>query len=227
MNVCKGKKCKAANETHQSPSRADPRGRHGGGHYGLLERGFAHATFDQIARAAGVTRGAVYWHFRDKLELFETLERRADLPNEEIGERLQARLATDPGLDPIGELARTIREGVQALEANPERVRILTVLWLRCEYAGEMLPALERRQRADAAMRQLFVNVLASAAERGWLSAGWSPETAGHALLLLVNGSVEFWLRSPGDTRLETELMSLVTPFLDSIRLPLTEDADG
>lgn len=193
----------------------------------FLERGFAHATFDEIARTAGVTRGAVYWHFRDKLDLFETLERRADLPNEAIGQRLQARLASDPGLGPVDELARTIREGVQALEANPERVRILTVLWLRCEYAGEMLPALERRQRADAAMRRLFVNVIASAAERGWLSPGWSPETAGHALLLLVNGSVESWLRSPRQARLETELMSVVTAFLDSIRLPFTEDADG
>jgi hypothetical protein len=42
----------------------------------------------------------------------------------------------------------------------------------------------------------------------------------------LVNGTVEYWLRATADARLETEMMSLVTAFLDSIRLPLPEDAD-
>ena len=121
----------------------------------FLERGVARATFDEIARAAGVTRGAVYWHFRDKLEIFLALERRANLPNEEFGALLKARLAADRGLDPLDELAGAIREGLHAFEANPERCRILTVLWQRCEYVGEMLPALERQQRADAALREL------------------------------------------------------------------------
>jgi AcrR family transcriptional regulator len=44
----------------------------------FLERGVSRATFDQIARAAGVTRGAVYWHFRDKQEIFAVRQQRAD-----------------------------------------------------------------------------------------------------------------------------------------------------
>ena len=100
----------------------------------FLERGVTRATLDEIARAAGVTRGAIYWHFRDKLEIFLALERRANLPNKELGERLKARLAADPRLDPLDELADTIREGLQSFEANLERRSILTILWTRCEY---------------------------------------------------------------------------------------------
>jgi len=192
----------------------------------FLERGFARATFDEIARTAGVTRGAVYWHFNNKLEIFDALERRADLPNEEFANRLRARLASDSGLDPLDELARTIREGVQAFEADTERRRILTILWLRCEYVGEMLPALERRQSADAAMQQLFTDVIATAAAQGRLVPGWSPVVAGRALILLVNGCVEHWLPAQGDVRLETEMMSLVSAFLASIRLPLAADVE-
>ena len=192
----------------------------------FLERGFSRATFDEIARTAGVTRGAVYWHFNSKLEIFDALERRADLPNEVFANRLRARLASDSGLDPLNELARTIREGVQAFEANTERRRILTILWLRCEYVGEMLPALARRQSADATMQQLFVDVMASAAARGRLVPGWSPAVVGRALFLLVNGCVEHWLRAPGGVRLETEMMSLVSAFLASIRLPMAADAE-
>ena len=193
----------------------------------FLERGFSRATFDEIAQTAGVTRGAIYWHFRNKLEIFYALERRADQPNEAFGNRLRARLAAGPDLDPLDELADTIREGVRAFEADAERRRILTILWLRCEYVGEMLPALERRQRADAVMQQLFVDAIALAAARHRLVPRQSPEIAGRALTFLVNGSVEYWLRAPRDAQLETELMSLVMAFLETIRSPRAADADG
>jgi len=58
------------------------------------------------------------------------------------------------------------------------------------------------------------------------LAPGQSPEVAGRALTFLVNGSVESWLRAPGQARLETELMSLVIAFLKTIRSPRAADAD-
>lgn len=41
------------------------------------EKGFARTTLDEIARKAGMTRGAAYWHFRNKDELFETVVEKA------------------------------------------------------------------------------------------------------------------------------------------------------
>ena len=185
----------------------------------FLERGVARATFDEIARAAGVTRGAVYWHFQNKLEIFLTLERRANLQNEEFGALLTARLAADPGLDPLDELAGAIREGLHAFETNPERCRILTVLWQRCEYVGEMLPAQERQQRADAALRALFEAVIGLAATRGRVAPEWPPALAARALLLLINGAVADWLRDPAEAQLVTTTMPLITAFLKAISL--------
>lgn len=39
----------------------------------FFERGYAETTIDQIARELGVTKPFVYYYFRDKLELFETI----------------------------------------------------------------------------------------------------------------------------------------------------------
>lgn len=39
----------------------------------LAEKGYAGATMDEIIRTAGVSKGAVYWHFKSKKELFYTL----------------------------------------------------------------------------------------------------------------------------------------------------------
>ncbi len=186
----------------------------------FLERGVSRATFDEIARTAGVTRGAIYWHFKDKLELFLALERRANLPNEEFSERLRARLADDTKLDPLEELAATIHAGLAAFASDPERYRILTILWLRCEYVGEMLPAMEGQQRANTLLRELFEAAIGLAASRGGVAPEWPAGLAARALLLLVNGAVEDWLREPGGVELVTATMPLVTGFLESIRSP-------
>ena len=37
------------------------------------EKGYAKATFDEIAVRAGFTKGAVYWHFRNKADLVSAL----------------------------------------------------------------------------------------------------------------------------------------------------------
>jgi len=192
----------------------------------FLERGVARGTFYDIARVAGVTRGAIYWHFRDKLEIFLALDARISLPNAELGATLKARLAAGPELDPLDELAKTICEALQVLDNDTERRKILTILWLRCEYVDEMLPALERQQRTDTELREQFLAVMKLAAARGRLAPQWFPERAARALLLLVNGAIEDWLRGPADVRLVAETMPLVTAFLEAVSVPVAPAAD-
>src|SRR5213075_3064046 len=82
----------------------------------FLARGVAHTTLQDVAVAAGVTRGAIYWHFEDKAALFNAMMERALLPCEAVAE--QARASTDGG--PLAELAamatsplRVLAEGTQ------------------------------------------------------------------------------------------------------------------
>ena len=56
----------------------------------FLERGVAHTSLEHIARAAGVTRGAVYWHFQNKADLFTAMLNQVRLPPEQIAEKLSA-----------------------------------------------------------------------------------------------------------------------------------------
>lgn len=50
----------------------------------FLQKGFAASTLEDIAKAAKVTRGALYWHFKGKLDIYEQLYRRERQPNEAI-----------------------------------------------------------------------------------------------------------------------------------------------
>ena len=48
------------------------------------ERGVAHTRLSDVAARAGVTRGAIYWHFKDKAELFAAVCERGTLPVEAL-----------------------------------------------------------------------------------------------------------------------------------------------
>src|ERR1035437_5519093 len=66
------------------------------------EHGVSRTTLDEIAKAAGVTRGAVYWHFTNKAALFDALMQR-------LLEPLDARLGELPSgegnpIEPLREL---------------------------------------------------------------------------------------------------------------------------
>src|SRR5438045_7179395 len=46
----------------------------------FYEKGVANASLEEIAAAADLTRGAIYWHFKDKAELFDAMMQRVVLP---------------------------------------------------------------------------------------------------------------------------------------------------
>ena len=50
----------------------------------FFENGVATTSLTEIAQAASLTRGAIYWHFVDKAALFEAVQERGRLPQEHI-----------------------------------------------------------------------------------------------------------------------------------------------
>ena len=54
----------------------------------FCERGVTRTSLTEVATAAGMTRGAVYWHFKDKADLFRAMCDRATLPLEAMFERV-------------------------------------------------------------------------------------------------------------------------------------------
>ncbi len=183
----------------------------------FLERGVARATLDEVAQAAGVTRGAVYWHFRDKLDLFLAIADRARAPYEGLFTDLTTRLLADPSLDPFAEFEKTIKAGFQALEANAERQRLLTIMMLRCEYVAEMAPAVERQRRASTLFRAELDQIFTVIAARGRLAAPWRPEKAGAAMYLVFSGMLRASLETPEELRLTVQGMELARVFLAAL----------
>ena len=171
----------------------------------FYERGVARSTLEEVARVAGVTRGAIYWHFRDE---------RAELPHED----LVTRLAENPDLDPLEELDTVMADTKRQFEQDERRRRLLTIFYQRCEYVDEMAPALHRLQKADEDLRAKFRELLNLAALRYPLAPPWTPDTAADALFVQIRGMMQLWLREPEVYRLSEEGLRLARALLASFQ---------
>src|SRR4051812_18679609 len=80
------------------------------------ERGVSRTSLNDIAQAAGVTRGAIYWHFQDKADLFNAMMVRATLPLEETAKR-----GGDAALaDPLAHMRRNFIEALRKTANDPQ-----------------------------------------------------------------------------------------------------------
>src|SRR3954471_4486804 len=81
----------------------------------FAEKGFAAAKLDEIARRAGVSKGALYLYFETKEELFRAVVQQAIAPNIR---QIREMIAAHPG--PIADLLQAVPERIVALtEAYP------------------------------------------------------------------------------------------------------------
>ena len=84
-------------------------------------RGFADVGTEEIVRAAGVTRGALYHQFRNKADLFAAV---AEEIEAEIAERIAGAAGAEAAADPVGALRSGARLFLDACAA-PEVERII------------------------------------------------------------------------------------------------------
>lgn len=118
----------------------------------FLANGVARTSLEMIARESGITRGAVYWHFKDKAHLVHEMLNRVRIPLDEVTQHLMAAGECDC-------LARLYDLCVSHMEefVRPGRQRrVMTILLHRCEFTQDMY---EYRQREDALIRE-FVGVV-------------------------------------------------------------------
>jgi AcrR family transcriptional regulator len=175
----------------------------------FLERGVARASLDEIARVAGCSRGAVHWHFGDKLGLFLALDERLVLFQDEACQVLRG----GEECLPLSVMAESIVAAMTRLEHDEHRRRLLTVMLQRCEYVEEMAPALERRRKADAGMRALLRHCFERAVARGEMLPGWEPDQAATCLHALITGLLMEWLRGDAGFSLSGEVASSLRLF--------------
>ena len=138
------------------------------------ECGVSRTSLEKIAKAAGVTRGAVYWHFTNKAALFFAMREQASVP---LLTQLDSLLLAEGLTDPLAGIERALNEFFHTLEERPEVRQIFEIMASRCEYVDEFAavqaevnkPALDFLGKVEIAYRR--------ARDRGVLRPGLEPRT--------------------------------------------------
>lgn len=179
----------------------------------FIERGVSGTSLQHIASAAGVTRGAIYWHFEDKGALFNAMMERATMPLEAAMQTLDAAA----GEDPLGHL-RSYALCVFDLTINdPKARRVFEIATLKLEYVGELSAIRERRMQHREFFLASAERIVKEGVAHGRLKGTVKPQAAALGLFILIEGLVRGWLIKP-DFNLEQLGAEIVDTHLDALR---------
>ena len=173
----------------------------------LTEQGYEHTRIEQIAERAGMSKGALYHHYRDKADVlaavYEHLCR-------EMTERLL--LSVEPGADPLDSLATGLRLFLQ-VASDPEYRQIALI----------DAPAglgWERWRQIDAAGGGfgLLLTALKAAAAADLIAPDHLEDRA-HLFMAAVSEAALLIARSPHPDKSRTVMADLLVEQLDALRL--------
>src|SRR3989441_8989960 len=134
MNVCSQRRHSAVRRTKEDSAR--PRQRIlAAARKVFLSQGVARTTLEQIATAAKVTRGAIYWHFADKTELFFAMREQVAVP---MIDQIDLALLSADAANPLAGIERFLLGILEALENDAAARRTFQIMGFKCEYVGKL-----------------------------------------------------------------------------------------
>jgi TetR/AcrR family transcriptional regulator, acrAB operon repressor len=155
----------------------------------FVEHGVSHTSLEEIALRAGLTRGAIYGHFRNKSELFLAMTNRVTLPMEML---VAASVdASEP--DPLGRIRQLLMYCLGQAVIEPHSRRVFQVLFTKCERTRETELVLDReRNAARNGMKQLERG-LCNAIEKGQLPSELDTARASGVVHAFLGGVLRDW----------------------------------
>ncbi|MCY1437058.1 HTH-type transcriptional regulator TtgR [compost metagenome] len=181
----------------------------------FYKRGVARTTLADIAKEAGVTRGAIYWHFNDKAELVEAM---LDSLHEPLDALARASESEDE-VDPLGCMRKLLVRLMHQMVLDPKTRRINEILHHKCEFTDDMCEIRQQRQSSTIECHAHIALSLGNAVKRGQLPADVDPERAALAIYAYIDGLIRRWLLLPDSFDLLNQAEQWIDTGLDMLRL--------
>lgn len=155
-------------------------------------KGYSAATLADVAKAAKVTRGAIYWHFKSKADLYNTLVQEFSAR----GAAIVQQAVTEGGT--LIEILHRIFVRHCALIEEDKEARAVMELGL---FKTGVLPELQAGRRKQLATGNALVEGIAAAMQEGIaqdvLRDDISAIDMARGFLSFENGAIQMWLLSP------------------------------
>ena len=181
----------------------------------FARQGVTRTSLEQIARAAGVTRGAIYWHFADKTALFYAMREQVSLP---MVDRTGFAWFPQDTADPLASVERFLLEVVRTLETDPATRQTFQIMGFKCEYVDGLERELNLQSSRCAELQASLAAVYRRAERAGRMRKGLKPAPAALATCSFLIGLVRLWLMDRTGKRVRSKAKTIVKAHVDSLR---------
>ena len=182
----------------------------------FVKQGVSGTTLQHIATAAGVTRGAIYWHFLDKGAMFNAMMERVKMPLESAMQLLDEANAADP--------LEALRENMMCVfrftVEDPKARRVFEIATLKLEYVDELSAVRERRKQSQDAWMERSEGRIRAGIANGRVKAGADPYAVALGLWVIMDGLVRAWLLDQQAFDLLKLGAQILDTHLESLRAP-------
>jgi TetR/AcrR family transcriptional regulator, acrAB operon repressor len=161
----------------------------------FARQGVTRTTLEEIAAAAGVTRGAIYWHFANKTELFFAMREQMAVP---MIDRMDLVLLSADGSDPLSGIERFLLGILESLEGDTAARQTLQIMGFKCEYVGELERELVLQRLRCSELISKLSEAYGRARRAGKLRVGLSPSMAALETCSFLMGLARLWLLDAG-----------------------------
>jgi len=187
------------------------------------EHGVAGSSLAEVAAAAGVTRGAVYWHFRDKADLYSAMCERATLPLETMLEDA----GTTTHEDPLATLRNLAVTALSRLARDPRSQAVFEVMFHKSERAAELAPIAARKQRERRHCLTHVERVLQQAIGKDQLPKETDTALAAQVLHAYIAGIMHEWVLDPTAYDLAAAAPAMIDTMLAGLRVAPPRNASA
>jgi TetR/AcrR family acrAB operon transcriptional repressor len=170
----------------------------------FYRRGIARTTLEQVATAAGVTRGAIYWHFSNKRDLVFAIREDVTLP---LADRIDVTLLREAALPPLQRVERFLCDIIDLIERDGKTRRTFEVMQFKCEYVDELGRELQEYCRKNTALLVTLTQVYTEARERNELRSDLQPALAALETTAFLSGMLRLWLLNASGVRKQSHAL--------------------
>lgn len=182
------------------------------------EQGVSRTSLQDIAKRAGATRGAIYWHFKDKADLFNAMMERVTLPLEERVQRASfAQEGTIDISDPMSDIRLATDHCLSQIVNDPQTRRVIEVATQKVEYVEELRAVRLRHLSVRNGFLTRFEHSIEAAAKLHGRTLPVSAQSAAQGFHALMDGVIQNWLLDPQAFDLQDVGASVITVYLNGL----------
>lgn len=155
-------------------------------------KGYAATTLDDVAKAAKVTRGAIYWHFKSKADLYNTLVEEFSVRGAAV---VQQAIAEGGSLIEI--LRRVFIRQCALIEDDKEARAVMELALFKTGLDPELRAGRKKQVEAGNALLEGIAGAMQQGIAQGILRNDIDPADMARAFLAFENGVIQLWLTTP------------------------------